>query len=344
METLLTLGEIADHIDADLIGDRDVTVAGLGSLETASSGQLSHLSSASYKKFLAQTRATAVILVADHADDCPCAALIVQRPKLAFAKASQLFLQPDVLPGGIHPSANVDASCQIGDDVAIGANVVIGAQTEIGQGSRIFANTAIGERCRLGADVTLMSNVTLYSDVKVGARGMVHSGSVIGADGFGFEPDERGHFQAVAQLGGVTIGDDVSIGACSCIDRGAINDTLVGDGVKIDNYVQIGHNARIGAHSILCGQAGVAGSCVIGRHCVLAGGAAVGGDGPLELCDGVVVTIRTLITQSVDKPGVYSGGVLFSDHKRWLRNAIRYHGLDDLFKRVKRLEQQTKDD
>lgn len=342
-QPILTLGEIADYIDAELVGNRGAAVTGLGSLSTAGDGQLSHLSLPSYKKYLADTQATAVILAAADADDCPCAALIVANPKLAFARASQLFARPDSLPSKIHSSANVHASCVIGANVAIGPNVVVGADTQIDADCRIFANTVVGERCRLGEAVTLMPNVTLYSDVKVGARGVIHSGAVIGADGFGFEPDSQGHLHAVAQLGGVSIGEDVSVGACTCIDRGAIDDTVVEDGVKIDNQVQVGHNTRIGAHSIICGKVGIVGSSVIGKHCVLAGGAGIGGDGPVELCDGVVVTVCTIITQSVDKPGTYSGVGLFSEHSRWRRNALRTRELDGLFKRVKRLE-QNKDD
>jgi UDP-3-O-[3-hydroxymyristoyl] glucosamine N-acyltransferase len=336
---VVTLGEIADRIGAELVGDRAVTVTGLGSLASAEPGQLSHLSIPSYKKHLATTQATAVILAPGDAEECPCHALVVDAPKLAFAKASQLFARPDALAAGVDPSAVVDPSCTVDPTAAIGPNVVVGANTDIGPGVRIFANTVVGERCRLADDVTLMANVTLYSDVKIGARGIVHSHAVIGGDGFGFEPDATGRLHAVAQIGGVTIGDDVSIGAGTCIDCGAIDDTVVEDGVKIDNQVQVGHNTRIGAHSIICGKVGIVGSSVIGKHCVLAGGSGVGGDGPVELCDGVVVTVRTVITQSVDRPGVYSGTVLFSDHNRWRRNALRYHGLDDLFKRVRRLEQ-----
>ncbi len=184
----------------------------------------------------------------------------------------------------------------------------------------------------------LMPNVVLGADVRLGARSVVHSGAVIGADGFGFVPDDQGRLQAIAQLGGVQIGEDVSIGACTSIDCGAIEDTVIEDGVKIDNQVQIGHNCRIGAHTIVCGCVGIVGSTVIGRHCVLAGGAGVGGDRPINICDHVTITGMTLVSTTLTEPGVYSGGVLHNTSRQWKRNALRFQKLDELNRRVARLE------
>jgi UDP-3-O-[3-hydroxymyristoyl] glucosamine N-acyltransferase len=336
----LTLGEIAASIGAEVLGDAQTEISGLGSLGTAVAGEISHLSSASYRHLLAATQASAVIVKAEDVDDCPVSALVVANPYLAFAKVSQLFVAPENLATGIHPSAVVGARTQIDPSAAVGAGVVIGEDSVIGPGVRVFPNAVIGDRCRIGEQVTIRANVTFYNDVSVGPRSVFHSGCIIGADGFGFTPDAQGHLQAIAQLGGVEIGADVSIGASSTIDCGAIENTVVEDGVKIDNQVQIGHNSRIGAHSLLCGCVGVAGSSVIGKHCMLAGGSGVGGDKPVTLCDGVIVSACTTITQSVSKPGVYSGSIVFHEHNAWRRNALRFTGLDKLFKRVAKLESQ----
>ncbi len=212
----------------------------------------------------------------------------------------------------------------------------------IGEGVTILANSVVGDRCVIGADSVLRANVTLYTDVVLGARVLVHSGAVIGADGFGFTPDEQGCWQPIAQVGGVRVGDDVSIGANTCIDCGTIDDTVVEDGVQIDNQVQIGHNCRIGAHSLQCGMVGLAGSTTIGKHCVFAGRSGVGGDHPVDVCDGVIVSACTVLSQTVTQPGMYSGSVLFHEHGKWRRNALRFAHLDELFKRVKKLELQLR--
>ena len=334
----LTVAEIAERIDAEVIGDGSASISGLGSLGQAQTGQLSHLSSASYRDQLAGTAASAVILAADDAELCPSTALVVDNPYLAFARASRLFARRPQLPTGRHASVVVGENCQIHPDAALGPNVVVGDGTSVGAGARVHANTTIGERCVIDEDAVLFSNVSIYDDVRIGARSVVHSGSVIGAAGFGFTPGPNGHLEEIAQIGGVSIGADVSIGACSTVDCGAIDDTVVEDGVKIDNQVQIGHNCRVGAHTLICGCVGIAGSTTIGKHCVFAGGSGAGGDKPVDICDGVVVTARTVISQSVSTPGVYSGTIIFHEHGKWRRNALRFAGLDELFRRVKKLE------
>jgi UDP-3-O-[3-hydroxymyristoyl] glucosamine N-acyltransferase len=340
----LSVAEIAQRIDAEVVGDSKVEITGLGSLGTASVGQLSHLSNSSYRNQLADTNASAVILSAADAAQCPVCALVVDNPYLAFAKASQLFADPGSLAPGIHPSAIVGQGCEIDAAAAIGPGVVIGDSTQVAAGARIFAHSVLGDRCSVGEDVTVRANVTVYNDVSIGPRSVLHSGCVIGADGFGFAPDSAGHLVEIAQLGGVEIGADVSVGACTSIDCGAIENTVIEDGVKIDNQVQIGHNCRVGAHSLLCGCVGLAGSSVIGKHCVLAGGVGVGGDKPVTLCDGVTATAYTAITQSVSKPGVYSGSIVFHEHGKWRRNALRFLALDELFKRVKAIETRSERD
>ncbi|XOV85748.1 MAG: UDP-3-O-(3-hydroxymyristoyl)glucosamine N-acyltransferase [bacterium] len=335
---MITVADIAQTIDATVTGDDTLELHGLGSLGSASAGQLSHLSSPNYRHMLAATKASAVILRAEDAAQCPTTALVVDDPYLAFAKASMCFAKPVQMAKGVHPSAEIGAHCTIDATASIGPNVVIGAHTVVSAGVCIHAGVSVGERCRLAAGVILHANATLYSDVQLGENTHIHSSAVIGAPGFGFAPDAKGHLHEIAQLGGVVIGANVSVGAGSTIDCGAIDATVVEDGVKIDNQVQIGHNSHIGAHTVICGCVGIAGSSVIGKHCILAGGSGVGGDKPVTLCDGVRVTACTTISQSVSVPGTYSGSIVFHEHNKWRRNALRFFALDDLFKRVRKLE------
>ncbi|NKB97521.1 MAG: UDP-3-O-(3-hydroxymyristoyl)glucosamine N-acyltransferase [Pseudomonadales bacterium] len=338
MDEILTLGEIAARVGGHVHGDDAMILHGLGSLGAAESGQISHLSSPTYKDQLATTKASAVILKEEHLPECRGAALVVDNPYLTFARVSQFFRIDDAIAGTIDASASIDSSAIIDATASIGANVVIGKNVAVAEGVQIFANTVVGNDCFIGRQTVLRSNVTLYSNVRIGERCVIHSGVVLGADGFGFTPTEEGKWQAIAQVGGLAIGSDVSIGANTCIDRGAIDDTVVEDGVQIDNLVQIGHNCRIGAHTLICGVVGLAGSTTVGKHCVFAGRSGAGGDQPVTICDGVVVSSCAVISQSVDKPGVYSGSMLFHEHSKWRRNALRFASLDELFKRVRKLE------
>ncbi|MGE0625486.1 MAG: UDP-3-O-(3-hydroxymyristoyl)glucosamine N-acyltransferase [Pseudomonadales bacterium] len=333
-----TLEELAGLVGAEVSGDGTRVIRGLGSLEGAGEGDISHLSSAAYRHLLATTRAGAIILAPEDASRWGGDKLVTPKPYLAFARVSQLFAREPLLNAGVHPDAHVAASARVDASAAIGPGVVIGERTRIGANVRIHANTVVGEDCELAADVQLMANVVLYADVRIGERSIVHSGAVLGADGFGYTPDERGVLVTIAQLGGVQIGADVSIGAATTIDRGAIDDTVIGDGVKIDNQVQIGHNVQVGKHSVICGCVGIVGSTRIGAHVVLAGGVGVGGDGPIEICDRVVVSGMTHVSASISEPGIYSGGVIHSPTRQWKRNALRLLRLDDLFRRVARLE------
>jgi UDP-3-O-[3-hydroxymyristoyl] glucosamine N-acyltransferase len=335
-----SLGELASRLSARLVGDPQVRISGIASLTAARPGQLSHLSSASYRPQLAATRASAIVLAPADEALWSGAALVIDNPYLAFARLSHLFVQPYELASGVAGEAGLAPDATVDPSASIGGGVRIGSRSRIGARVRIHANTVIGEDCVLGDDVELMPNVVLYPRVRLGARTIVHSGAVIGADGFGFTPDEQGRLVAIAQLGGVVVGCDVSIGACTSIDRGALDDTVIGDGVKIDNQVQIGHNCNIGAHTVICGCVGIVGSTRIGRHCVLAGGVGVGGDGPIEICDRVVVSGMTHVSASITSPGVFSGGVLHGPSRQWKRNVLRFQRLDELSRRVTRLERQ----
>ena len=333
-----SLQELADVVSARVVGEPGLRISGLKSLSSAGPGDLSHLSSPVYRPQLTESRASAVILRESDAALWNGPALIVDNPYLAFARVSQLFTRAPELDEGVHPGACIHATAKLGGGVCVGPGVSIGAESRIGDGARLYANVVVGEGCEVGSDCLLMPNVVLYPGVRLGDRCVVHGGAVIGADGFGFTAAEDGHLEGIAQLGGVRIGDDVSIGACTSIDRGALEDTVIEDGVKIDNQVQIGHNCHIGAHTVICGCVGIVGSTRIGRHCVLAGGVGVGGDRPIELADRVVVSGMTHISSSIGEPGIYSGGVLHSRNLQWKKNAVRFARLDELHRRVAALE------
>lgn len=341
-----TLGEIAAAIGGSLTGgvevrgDEAVEIHGLGPIDGALPGQITHLSGRAYRRFLPATRASAVLLRETDASDCPTAAVVVSNPYLAFAVVSQLFDDAPRLPPGIDAAAHIDASAQVHPSAAIGPGAVVGAKAVVGARAAVGAGAHVGAESVIGEDSIVHPNAVLYHRVRVGARCVIHSGTMVGADGFGFAPDERGQLRAIAQLGGVVLGDDVSVGAGTTIDRGTITDTVIRDGVKIDNQVQIGHNCDIGEHTLICGCVGIVGSTKIGRHCAFAGGSGVGGEHPIEICDHVQVSVVTTITRSITEPGVYSGGTLHNTAQRWKRNALRFSQLDDLAKRVARLERQ----
>jgi len=332
----LTLAEIAERLGARLEGDGERRVSGLATLREAEPDQVAFLANRAYLKDLPGTRAAAVLLAPGHAESCPAARLEMDNPYLGYAELSRLF---DPLagrtPAGIHPTAVVAA------DVRLGAGVAIGPQAVIESGVELGDEVVIGPGCVVGADSTigpgsrLHANVTVCHGVVIGARAILHSGCVIGGDGFGFAHDGA-RWHKIAQLGGVVLGDDVEVGSCSSIDRGALGDTSIGDDVKIDSQVQIAHNVQIGDHSALAGCVGIAGSTRVGRHCMLGGG--VGLSGHLTITDGVQVTGMSLVTNSILEPGIYSSGTGAMDNAQWRRNAVRFKQLDDIARRLARLE------
>lgn len=334
------LGALAARVGGALVGNPETEISALGSLGGAGPGCISHLSNPAYRRFLPATRASAVILRRKDVPACPTNALVVADPYLAFARISQLWEEAPPLNEGIHPSACIDGSAQIHSKARIGPGAVIGADSRIGSKVRVYANAVVGPRCRLDEEVWIMANATLCGNVRLGARSRVHSGAVLGADGFGFAADEQGRQVGLAQLGGVTLGCDVRIGAGTTIDRGVLEDTLIEDGVKIDNHVQIGHNCRIGAHTLICGCVGIAGSTTVGRRCVLAGGVGIGGDRPIDICDGAAISGFTHVSASIAEPGRYSGGIIHNRMGAWKRNALRFQNLDQLAKRIAWVEKQ----
>lgn len=330
-----SLKELADQVDAQIQGDEHVVINGLSTLQDAQANQISFLANPQYRKQLAETQAGAVLLTEKDAKSYRGNCLIVADPYLAFARISHLFDPKPKAQPGIHPSAHIDDSAQIDATACIGPGVVIEADVQISANVVIGAHCFIGARSRIGADSWLAPRVTLYHDVKAGARLVIQSGAVIGAEGFGFAKHE-GAWQKIAQIGGVTLGDDVEIGANTCIDRGAVKDTVLGNGVKIDNQIQIAHNVEVGEHTAMAACVGISGSTKIGKHCMLAGG--VGLVGHIELCDNVFVTGMTMVTHSITEPGAYSSGTAMQPTAEWKKNAVRFRQLDELSKKVRRLE------
>jgi len=335
-----TLTQLATQLDAILCGDPHILVSGLASLDKAGAGQITFLAQHKYRHQLATTKAAAVLVKPEEAENCPCPALLVNDPYLAFARVSKLFDNKPELPSGIHPTALIAQDAQVAGSARIGPYVVIESGAVIGENVHIGAHSFIGANCHIGAGGALAPRVTLYHNVRIGERVVIQSGAVIGGEGFGFARDEQNHWQKITQLGGVLIGDDVEIGANTCIDRGALSDTKIGSGVKLDNQIMIAHNVEIGEHTAMAACCGISGSSKIGRHCMLAGG--VGLVGHIEICDNVFISGMTMVTHSIKTPGSYSSGTAMQRMDKWKRTAARLRTLDDMAKRLAYLEKQLR--
>jgi UDP-3-O-[3-hydroxymyristoyl] glucosamine N-acyltransferase len=334
---VITLGEVADRLGVECRGDRDRPLRGLATLTSAGADRLAFLANPKYRKYLSESRAGAVILSPALADGFSGDCLIAADPYLAYARASRLFDRAPRPVPGVDPTASVAASARLGADVAIGPFVVIGEDVDVGAGTVIGAHCSIGAGSQLGAGCLLHARVTLYHDVSVGDGCILHSGVVLGGDGFGFAPSREGWVK-IHQLGGVRVGRNVEIGANSTVDRGALDDTVISDGVIIDNQVQVAHNVRLGEGTAIAGCVGIAGSTTIGAHCTIAGGAGIAGH--LTIADGVHVTAMALITRSIDRRGSYSSGTGTMETASWRRSAVRFSQLDELHRRVVELERQ----
>ena len=317
----MRLGSIVEALGGELHGDAAQQIEALASLESATPADLSFLSNPRYQKQLAASRAACVIVAPAMRDAAVArgACIVAEQPYLYFARVTQLWRQAHrpVAQGGVHPSAVVDPQAQVHPTATIGPLCVV-------------------ERgARIGAGTVLKSRVTVGEDCQIGERCIVHSGAVIGADGFGFAPN-AGAWEKIEQLGAVRIGNDVEIGANTCIDRGALADTVLEDGVKLDNLVQIGHNVHVGAHTAMAGCVGVAGSATIGAHCTVGGGAIVLGH--LTLADHVNISAATVVTRSISKPGHYTGMFPIDDNASWEKNAVTLKQLYGMRERLRALE------
>jgi UDP-3-O-[3-hydroxymyristoyl] glucosamine N-acyltransferase len=331
-----TLGRLAAALGEPLRGgDPEAVVSGVASLDRADATQLAFVSDRRYLAALANTSAGCVILKPEWADQSPVPVICAADPYLSYARASRFFERDTRAVPGVHTTAVIDASVVLPERVRIGAHVCIEADVVLGDDVVVGPGCVIGSGARLGAGTRLMANVTIYHDTLLGERCRVHSGTVIGADGFGFARGSGG-WERISQLGRVRIGNDVDIGASVTIDRGAVDDTVIEDGVIIDDQVHIGHNCHIGRRTAIAGCTGIAGSTRIGSDCTLAG--QVGVSGHLEICDNVHVTGQARVTHSISESGSYASGTLLETKRSWGRNAIRFTQLDALHRRVAELE------
>jgi UDP-3-O-[3-hydroxymyristoyl] glucosamine N-acyltransferase len=336
------LGDIAAHLGGELIGDAELRITRIGPLEGATPSTISFLSNPRYQQQLAQSQAACVI-VAPAMRDAAAArggAIVLDNPYLGFARLTQWWASHTrpAEPAGVHASAVVDPSAMIGAGASVGPLAVIEAGATIGAGAAIGAQCFVGAGAVVGEATRLAARVVVGAGCRIGARGIVHSGVVIGADGFGFAPNQ-GRWEKIEQLGAVRIGDDVEIGANTCIDRGALDDTVIEDGVKLDNLIQIGHNVHVGAHTAMAGCAGVAGSATIGAHCTVGGGAIVLGH--LTLADNVHISAASVVMRSIQKPGQYSGVFPIDDNASWEKNAATLRQLHGLRERLRALEKKS---
>lgn len=340
MATEYTLGELATQCGSVVRGDASVRIRGVGTLEHAGTGELAFLANPRYRQYLGATRAAAVVLAPTDAEACPVPALVSSNPYLVYARAAALLAPQAADRQGVHAGAQVAPDAVLSPQAWVGPGAVVESGAQIDAGAQIGPNCVIMAGARIGQGSRLEANVTVCAGVHIGRRALIHPGAVLGADGFGIARDTE-RWVKVPQLGTVVIGDDVEIGANTTIDRGALEDTWIGDGVKLDNQIQIGHNVRIGAHTAIAGCVAIAGSARIGRRCMIGGSAGI--TGHIEIADDVTVTAMTLVSHSIREPGVYSGSLPMDSAAQWRKNSVRFRQLDELARRVNRLERKTKD-
>lgn len=335
----VSLGQLAVRYGCELKGDPGRIVERVATLAGADARSLSFLANSAYRGQLAGTRAAAVVLAPGDLPACPVDALLTRDPYAVYARiASELHPVPAARPG-VHPTAVIGPGAQVPDSCEIGPGVVLGTAAVLGERVTLGPRTVLGDGVVIGADSRLMPGVTVYAGVRIGARCVLHTGVVLGSDGFGFAREREGSYVKVPQLGSVVVGDDVEIGANTTVDRGAIDDTVIGNGVKLDNQIQVGHNVRIGEHTVIAAQTGISGSTTIGARCTIGGQA--GFAGHIVIVDDVVIGGGTSVTGSIREPGVYAGGGTPADQlTRWRRNMARFGQLDDLAKRLRSLEKR----
>ncbi len=332
-----SLSEIVARFGGELLEDNGIGLTGVASLGNATAQQIAFVSQEKYLSEARNCLAGALILPPVGRDMARTPRIITDNPYLYFARVSALFnpppaAVPGIQPGAmVHPQAVVDASASIATGAVIGKGARIGARGVIG------ANCVVGEYASIGEDSLLHANVTIYHQCVIGNRVILHSGCVIGSDGFGLA-NEKGRWIKIPQVGRVLIGDDVEVGANTTIDRGALDDTVIEEGVKLDNLIQVAHNVHIGAHTAIAACTGIAGSAKIGKHCMIGGAAMIFGH--IEIADGVRISTNTLITKSITRPGTYTAAMPFSEHAEWQKNAVHVRNLDKLVKRIKDLEKR----
>lgn len=335
--TKITLASLAKQLDAELRGNCDIEITGVASLTDASSNQLAFFDTDAQRDNLRVTKAGAVLIKEADVADCPVPCLVVDAPRLAYAKLVQHMTDSLKKPAGIHPSAVVSGSAHVHKTAYIGPYVVIEAGATIGEGTMIESGCYVGRDATIGNNCCLHANVTIMTGVRMGNDVQIFPGAVIGSDGFGFVPD-NGKWVKIPQIGSVVIGNNVEIGAGTTIDRGAQGDTVIGDNVILDNQIQIAHNVAIGSGTAVAGCVGISGSAVIGRNCMIGGGTCIGGH--LSIVDGVVISGMSMVTRGISEPGVYSSGVPVKPSAQWRRNVARFQNIDAMAKKVIELEKE----
>ncbi len=332
----IKLSELAEKINCRLQGD-DCLIDNVADINEAEQGQLAFIYNSKYLDKLATTNASAVILKEEWAAGCNRSVIVAENPRLAFVKAARLLNPEKRYQPGISGRAEVATDVTVPGSVYIGPNVVIESGVKLGDGVQILANSVISSDVIIGDNTVIHPGVTIGHSTQIGKNCIIYAGAVIGADGFGYQR-EGDHYLKIPQLGNVRIGDDVEIGANSTVDRGALRDTVINDGVKLDNQIQIGHNVVIGKHTVMSGQSGIAGSTIVGEYCLIGGG--VGISDNIEVVDNVTINGRTLVTSSIKEPGTYASSMLADTVKNWRKNALRFRHLNEMEKRLKALEKK----
>ncbi|HLQ26419.1 MAG TPA: UDP-3-O-(3-hydroxymyristoyl)glucosamine N-acyltransferase [Acidiferrobacterales bacterium] len=331
------IAELAQRCNARVRGDGNIKITGVAALETAGPADIVYVTSAKYHQYLATTRAGAVILAPADEELYSGVALIADNPRLCFARIAALLYARARFSAGTHPTAVVDKRAALASDAWVGAHAVVGAGAVIGNNVFIGAGCYVGENVRIGEDSYLTARVTVNDQCIIGKRCIIYPGAVIGSDGFGYANDGA-VWVKMPQLGRVIIGDDVEIGANTTVDRGALGDTVIGNGVKLDNLIQIAHNVQIGEHTAIAACVGIAGSAIIGKRCMIGGGAGILGH--LQIADDVQITATSLVSSSIYKPGVYSSTMPVEPVSQWRKNLARFRRLDEIARRLKKLEQK----
>ncbi|HIP76821.1 MAG TPA: UDP-3-O-(3-hydroxymyristoyl)glucosamine N-acyltransferase [Psychromonas hadalis] len=334
-----TLEVLATQLNAQLVGDKNTQIFRLSAFDTAGEGDITFVSDVKLLKSLDDCKASAIVLPSQLKDQYQGNALFMDEPYVGYAILAKIFDTTVTLTANISRSAQINETATIGKNVAIAANVVIDENVVIGDNCQIFANAVIGRGTVIGGNSKIYPNVTIYSDTIVGKRCILHANCVIGGDGFGNAPHD-GKWINIPQLGQAILGDDVEIGSCTTIDRGALSNTVIGNGVKIDNLCQVAHNVEIGDHSAIAGTSSIAGSTKIGKHCILGGAVTV--NGHISLADHTITTGNTMIVRSTTKGGLYSSGMPAVENREWRKNTVQLLKIETLFKRVKLLEKQLK--
>lgn len=333
----VTLAELAQRFGGRIRGKPDLRIDGVATLDTAGPYDIAYVASKDYLKSLARTSAGAVILTEADAKHYSGVTLIIENPHLCYAQIATLLNPVSAFTPGVHPTAVVDKDARITPTAWVGPHVVIEAEADVGAGAFIGPGCYIGHKAIIGDRARLTAYVTINSNCEIGADCILHPGSVIGCDGFGYANDGK-KWVKVPQLGRVIIGNDVEIGANTTIDRGTLSDTVIGHGVKLDNLIQIAHNVQIGDHTAIAACVGIAGSAKIGRRCTIGGQAGILGH--LEIADDVHITATTLVTNSITQSGTYSSGLKASPLEKWRKNAARLQHLDEMSRRLRQLEEK----